>query len=68
MGQRIASAFAGGKRADWLPYFLLWAGLVGGALAGSASYLRWGLGSLWIAGTAAAFLTAVTAASPRTKQ
>ena len=68
MGQRIASALLGGKRADWVPYFLLWAGLVGGALAGAASYLRWGLGSLWMAGTIAALLTSVAAASPRPKQ
>ncbi len=63
MGQRIASAFLGGKRADWVPYFLLWAGLAAGAFAGAASYLRWGLGSLWLAGMAATGLTVVAAAT-----
>ena len=41
MGQRIASALRGGRRGDWVPFFLLWAGLVLGAIAGAASYARW---------------------------
>jgi uncharacterized membrane protein YoaK (UPF0700 family) len=65
MGQHIASALRGGRRGDWVPFFLLWAGLVAGAIAGGASYLRWGLGSLWIAGSAALVLTGFAATSTR---
>lgn len=67
MGQKIAAAFTGGRRGDWAPYFLLWAGLVCGAIAGAASYLRWGLNSLWLAGAAAALLT-VAASTTRSRQ
>lgn len=68
VGQNIASALRGGARGDWVPFFLLWAGLVAGAVAGGASYFCWGLGSLWIAGAAALLLTALTSISPRSRR
>jgi len=55
LGQRIADALNGGSPFAWLPYLLLWLGLVAGALAGAAIYPLLGLNGLWIA-AACAFL------------
>lgn len=59
LGQRLAQAFLGGPRLSWLPYFLLWAGLVSGVALGAASYTRFGLDSLWIAAVTGFILTLV---------
>jgi uncharacterized membrane protein YoaK (UPF0700 family) len=50
VGQRLAGVLTGvnGPLA-WFPFFLLWAGLATGAVAGTYSYLNWGLDSLWTA-------------------
>ena len=56
-GQRIADAVVGGRRFAWAPYLLLWMGLVFGAVAGAAAYLRFGLDGLWIAAAFALLLT-----------
>jgi uncharacterized membrane protein YoaK (UPF0700 family) len=55
-GQRVADAATGGARLAWAPYLFLWLGLVGGAVAGAATYTQLGLGGLWIAAVAAALL------------
>lgn len=57
MGQRIADALRGGARWDWLPFLLLWAGLVTGAVAGALSFARFGASCLWGAVLAAAALS-----------
>jgi uncharacterized membrane protein YoaK (UPF0700 family) len=56
LGQRMADAATGGARWTWAPYLFLWLGLVGGAVAGAATYARLGLSGLWIAAGAAALL------------
>ena len=61
LGQRIAAAILGGNRWAWLPYLLLWVGLVLGAVAGAALYTVLGMSALWIAAGAAAALTLLTA-------
>jgi uncharacterized membrane protein YoaK (UPF0700 family) len=38
-GQRIASTLMGGAAFAWLPYLLLWLGLVGGAFLGTNAYV-----------------------------
>ena len=48
-GQHLAWALTGGPRFGWVPYFLLWLGLVAGAMAGALAFPLFGLGSLWIA-------------------
>lgn len=55
-GQHIAAALRGGERWAWIPYLLLWAGLVLGAIAGAATYAMIGLSALWCAAAAAASL------------
>ena len=54
LGQQIAAAFSDGDRTGWLPYLLLWSGLVGGATAGASIYARVGLNGLWLAALVAA--------------
>jgi uncharacterized membrane protein YoaK (UPF0700 family) len=61
LGQHIASAFLGGDRFAWWPYFLLWAGLAAGAVVGALVYPYLGLNSLWFAaGIAALFAFTAT--------
>ena len=56
LGQRIAGALMGGPRLAWLPYALLWLGLVSGAVAGALAWLLIGLAGLWFAVAAALVL------------
>lgn len=56
LGQRLAIAFSGGPRWAWLPYLLLWASLMVGAVCGALVHPLWGLGGLWIGGGMAALL------------
>lgn len=64
IGQRLADALCGGPRWGWLPWLLLWAGLVGGGVLGALAWLRLGSGALWIASGFAAAL-ALLSARPR---
>jgi uncharacterized membrane protein YoaK (UPF0700 family) len=59
LGQHLAAALSGGPRFGWLPYLLLWLGLVGGAISGAAVFPALGLQALWIAVGFAALLLAV---------
>ena len=61
LGQRLAAALTGGARWAWLPYLLLWAGLVAGAVAGAAVYPLLGLRALWLAAAAAAAFAGLAA-------
>ncbi len=61
LGQRIAAALAGGPVWDFVPYALLWLGLVSGALSGALVFPVLGLSSMWIA-SGAALLLALAAA------
>ena len=56
VGKGITSALLGGDRLAWLPYLLLWLGLVIGAAIGATAYLRLGANALWIAAGAMALL------------
>jgi uncharacterized membrane protein YoaK (UPF0700 family) len=55
-GQRLTGALFGGDRWAWLPYALLWCGLVAGAITGAAAYTRVQLDGLWAAAGAAVVL------------
>jgi uncharacterized membrane protein YoaK (UPF0700 family) len=48
MGQRIANAMIGGKRSAWIPYLLLWLGLICGGCTGAFMFYLMGLHSIWI--------------------
>jgi uncharacterized membrane protein YoaK (UPF0700 family) len=64
IGQRLADALSGGARWNWLPWALLWAGLVGGGVVGALAWLKFGIDALWIAAGLAAALAAASAARP----
>jgi uncharacterized membrane protein YoaK (UPF0700 family) len=55
-GQHIAAALSGRERYGWIPYLLLWFGLLLGAIFGALAYPHVGLGSLWLASAAAILL------------
>ncbi|WP_425997981.1 YoaK family protein [Caulobacter sp. DWR1-3-2b1] len=57
LGQRLAIALTGGSKTAWGPYFLLWSGLVGGAVLGSSAYAHLGLKALWPAAIASVGLS-----------
>ncbi|AKM09566.1 YoaK family protein [Croceicoccus naphthovorans] len=56
LGQGIARALTGADRMGWLPFLLLWAGLVVGGVAGVFAWLGLGPLALWIAAGWAAAL------------
>lgn len=55
--QCMVSALTGGDRLGWLPYLLLWLGLVAGAIVGAVSFSLAGHHAIWGA-AGAAFLLA----------
>lgn len=56
VGQRLAHDLLNGGKYTWLPYLLLWVGLVSGGVCGAFLYGIIGLHSLWIAAGWAALL------------
>ncbi|ESQ93039.1 hypothetical protein ABAC460_01940 [Asticcacaulis sp. AC460] len=57
IGQKAAQGLTGGARFAWLPYLLLWAGLVAGGIIGVLIYDKAGLNGLAIAAVWAAILS-----------
>ncbi len=47
IGQGLAALLTGGERLTWLPFLLLWLGLVSGAALGAALFAHYGIFSLW---------------------
>jgi len=64
MGQRIAGALLGGPKLAFLRHFILWLGLLSGAIAGAIAYGRTGLDAIWLAAGAAALFTALACFMP----
>jgi uncharacterized membrane protein YoaK (UPF0700 family) len=61
IGQRLTTALMGGERFGWLPFLLLWLGLIAGAVLGAGVYPHLGLNGLWIASAFAAACAAIAA-------
>jgi uncharacterized membrane protein YoaK (UPF0700 family) len=60
IGQGFATGISGGARLEWLPYLLLWLGLVSGAALGAVLFGIFGFVSLWLpAGYAGVFALAL---------
>lgn len=66
LGQRLAVAVSGGDRWGWLPYLMLWAGLMLGAVCGALAYLALGLNGLLIPAAALALLARFDFSDTRT--
>lgn len=60
LGQRLAAIATGGARTAWVPYALLWLGLVSGATLGAMAHGAYAMRGLWPAVAAALLLTALT--------
>jgi len=68
IGQGLATLMSGGARFAWVPYLLLWIGLVSGAAIGALLFGFFGLDSLWLpAGYAGIFALLLLAQSKRIK-
>lgn len=65
LGQGLSLALFGGPPLGWLPYFLLWFGLLLGAFAGAGAYHVFGLAALWGAATLTLMLSAIAAQMAR---
>ncbi|MBB5684499.1 uncharacterized membrane protein YoaK (UPF0700 family) [Sphingobium boeckii] len=59
IGQRLALALSGGSPWSWLPFLLLWIGLITGGAMGALCFFRWGMSALWIAAGLAGLLAIV---------
>lgn len=68
LGQRVTAALLGGNRTGWVPYLLLWTGLIAGAVGGALVHPQLGLGALWIAASAAAALAVAAAQLPHVEK
>jgi uncharacterized membrane protein YoaK (UPF0700 family) len=64
-GQHVSAALVGSAPWLWLPYLLLWLGLVAGAVVGAIVYRLVGLDGLWIAAGLAAGLAWIAASRSR---
>ena len=66
IGQGLATLMSGGARFAWVPYLLLWIGLVSGAAIGALLFGFFGLDSLWLpAGYAGVFALLLLAQGKR---
>jgi uncharacterized membrane protein YoaK (UPF0700 family) len=64
VGEKLADAFSARtpeERWAWAPHFLLWFGLVIGALLGALAYRTFGTRALFAAAVAAALFAVITA-------
>ena len=59
LGTRLAIALLGGDSMGWLPYMLLWSGLLIGAIAGAIAYDIFGINALLAAVLAMAALSGI---------
>lgn len=69
IGQGLATGISGGARFEWLPYLMLWLGLVTGAAVGALMFRSFGLNSLWLpAGFAGVFAFVLLAQRKRAQR
>lgn len=68
IGQGLATLFSGGERLIWVPYLILWLGLVSGAAIGAALFAVFGIASLWLPSAIAATFALVLTLADRAPQ
>ncbi len=59
-GQRFSAALAGGDRWAWVPFLMLWTGLVVGAFLGAVAFGLLGFNAIWIGAALGGALTLAT--------
>ena len=64
-GKRLTASLWGGPPLGWLPYLLLWAGLLTGAILGALTFARFGPSALAAAVVAMLLLTLVSIATDK---
>lgn len=65
LGKRLTASLWGGPPLGWLPYLLLWAGLLTGAILGALTFARFGPSALAAAVLAMLLLTLASIAADR---
>lgn len=65
IGQGLATLMSGGERLVWLPYLILWLGLVSGAAIGAGLFNIFGISSMWLPSAIAAFFALALRLSDR---
>lgn len=65
LGKRLTASLWGGDPFGWLPYLLLWAGLLSGAILGALTFARFGPSALAAAVAAMLLLTMASIAADR---
>jgi uncharacterized membrane protein YoaK (UPF0700 family) len=65
LGKRLTASLWGGPPFGWLPYLLLWAGLLSGAILGALTFARFGPSALAAAFVAMLLLTMASIAANR---
>lgn len=63
LGKRLTVALWGGDLFGWVPYLMLWAGLLAGAVSGALAYAQFGPNALAFAGAAMLLLTVISVRS-----
>lgn len=63
IGQGFATMLSGGERFAWVPYLLLWLGLISGAAVGALLFSIFNIHSLWMPAVLAALFALILAAS-----
>jgi uncharacterized membrane protein YoaK (UPF0700 family) len=48
IGQGLAAMLSGGEKLGWVPYLILWLGLISGAAIGAIFFQIYGINSLWL--------------------
>lgn len=60
IGQGVASVIRGGTKTIWVPYLILWLGLIVGAVIGAALFATFAIFSLWMPAALAALFAVIS--------
>lgn len=65
IGQGVAAMLSGGEKLGWMPYLILWIGLVSGAAIGAMLFGVFGVQSLWLPSALAGSFAIALLSTPR---
>jgi uncharacterized membrane protein YoaK (UPF0700 family) len=67
IGQGLAAMLSGGETLKWVPYLILWLGLISGAAIGAILFGMFGISSLWLPALLAASFAIILRSAPEAK-